>query len=246
MPYTSAAAAVDRLSEPTRPWRGSLTNSSQAAATRGRRPRPSEPMHQHDPPPVVRPLVGQIGIGGRAVHPGLALLRGRQPVREIAHARHREVLDRARRRLANRRRDLGGAPLGHHDSAAPGELGHAAYGAEVVRILDLVESDHERVVGLEQGIRVGVADRPRPRRRCPGGRARPRAPPPRARPRSAPRPRRARPRARLALWRTRAARGAGRAVPPGPGCARRRSRAAGGHDSGTSFAPSGVSRISHP
>src|SRR5215211_1387268 len=43
IPYTSAAAAAETFSDPTRPRCGSAISASQAAATRGRSPRPSDP-----------------------------------------------------------------------------------------------------------------------------------------------------------------------------------------------------------
>src|SRR6516165_10079133 len=48
--YTSTAAAADTPRDPTRPRNGSETSRSQLEATRGRRPRPSEPSTSTTPP----------------------------------------------------------------------------------------------------------------------------------------------------------------------------------------------------
>ena len=157
------------------------------------------------------------------------------------------MLDRARRGAAHRRGDLGRAALGKHDSGATAHLGHPAHGPQVVRILHLVEAENERVVGLEQPVRVGV-------RICLDlradslvvGRAAALLDLVGAR-RSAPRPRRARPHGPRAPWRTPAAPGACRGAPPARDCGRRRSRASRRpHSFGTSWAPPGVSRTSQP
>ena len=55
-----------------------------------------------------------------------------------------EVLDGARRGLAGDGGDRGRAALGDHDPGRAGELGRAADGAEVARVLHLVERDQQR------------------------------------------------------------------------------------------------------
>src|SRR5215211_7219988 len=105
---------------------------------------------------VVRAVVGHLGVGLGPVDPGLALLRRSEPIREVAHTSYPQVLDRPGRGLAHRRCDFGGASLREHHATAPGALGHPAGGAEVVRILDLVQGDDEGVLGLEQGVRLRV------------------------------------------------------------------------------------------
>ena len=134
-----------------------------------------------------------------------------------------QVLHRARRRAAHRRRHLRRAPLGQHDPGAARALGHARHRPEVLRVLHLVEREHQRVVGVEQGIGVRVRIRadlgaqplvvgraaalaraPARRSRLHAARAIPRAPPARSR--------------------TRAGRAACRGAPRAPRCGRRRSR----------------------
>ena len=56
-----------------------------------------------------------------------------------------QVLDGAGRGLADRGRHLGGAALGDHDAGRAGALGGAADRAEVLRVLDLVERDDQRL-----------------------------------------------------------------------------------------------------
>src|SRR5215211_5056665 len=112
--------------------------------------------HEHHTAAVVRAVVGHLGVGLGPVDPGLALLRRSEPIREVAHTSYPQVLDRPGRGLAHRRCDFGGASLREHHATAPGALGHPAGGAEVVRILDLVQGDDEGVLGLEQGVRLRV------------------------------------------------------------------------------------------
>ena len=78
---------------------------------------------------------------------------------EVHHHSHRQVLDGACRRLADRRGDAGGVPLEDDDAAGAGPLGAAADGAEVVRVGDLVEADDERPLAPCDLVRVRIAIR---------------------------------------------------------------------------------------
>ena len=159
IPYTSAAAAVETLSEPTFPRIGS--DDELVAGLRHARAQPASlrAEHQHHPPAVVGAVVGHARVGGGAVDPGLAPLGLRRASRPgCARARSRrcstapaEALQTAGVTSAERR-------SGSTTPAQPGRLGHAADRAEVVRVLHLVEAQHERVVGLQQrvGVRVRV------------------------------------------------------------------------------------------
>jgi hypothetical protein len=60
------------------------------------------------------------------------------------------VLDGAGRGLAHRRRHLGGAALGDHHARRAGALGRAADRPEVLRVLDLVERDQQRLHTRQQ------------------------------------------------------------------------------------------------
>ena len=118
------------------------------------------------PPPRSRggrraPARAAVALGARAVAPAARLARVAQEVREVAHARDRQVLDGARRGLADGRRDLRGAALGDHDAGRAGALGGAADRAEVLRVLDLVERDEQRVgpARAARRRRVGVGAR---------------------------------------------------------------------------------------
>ena len=232
------------LSDPTRPNWGSSTSWSHAETTRGRRPfpstraparrGPSSRARRRRPPPGRPPR--------RRSRPPPAS-RVSEPVGQVADPGHRKVLDGAGRRLGGRGCDLGGAALGDHDPRRSRRLGNAAHGAQVVRVLHLVECDDQRLLVREQPgrVRVGVAvglgadalvvgdcrhaPRSRPRRRCAARLPRPASPRTSARP---PWPTRAGPRA------------GGRAAPRAPGCGRR------GSPARTSRAPSGVSRTSQP
>ena len=79
-----------------------------------------------------------------------------------------QVLDRAGRRLADRRRDLGRAALRQDDAGRARALGGAADRAEVLRVLDLVERDQQRVGPRRAARRRRRTGSGRPRRRCPG------------------------------------------------------------------------------
>ncbi len=129
------------------------------------------------------------GVGVGAPDPVAGLLRLGQPIGQIADAGDLEVLDGARRGLADDGGDFGRAAFGDDDAGGAGELGRAADGAEVARVLDLVEGDQQRVF-LRAGPRCRRRrDRGRLRRRRPGGRgSRRAAPAPRARSRARARP----------------------------------------------------------
>ena len=77
-------------------------------ATRGRRPLALGAEDEHAPARGSRAQVGHGALGGgRAVAPAAGVLGGGEEVGDVAHAGDRQVLDGARRRLADRRRDLG-------------------------------------------------------------------------------------------------------------------------------------------
>ena len=84
-----------------------------------------------------------------------------------------DVLDRARRRLADRGRDLGAAPLGDDHRGRPGGLRRPADRAEVLRVGDLVERDEQRVSVASSSVGVRVRIRVDERARRPGGRRTP-------------------------------------------------------------------------
>ena len=75
-----------------------------------------------------------------------------------------QVLDGAGGCPADRRRDLDGAALRDHDPGRARAFGAAADGAEVLRVLDLVQRHDQRLLGVEQaagvgvGVRLGLAD----------------------------------------------------------------------------------------
>jgi hypothetical protein len=112
--------------------------------------------NDHDPTAVVRPVVGKPGIGYGAVYPGVAPLCVGQPVGQVTDAGHGQVLHRSRGGLAHGRSHVRRAALREHHARATRRLGHAADGAQVVRVLDLVQAEHESIVGREQGIGLHV------------------------------------------------------------------------------------------
>ena len=85
-------------------------------------------------------------------------MRSAIEVGHVADASDGQVLDRARRRLADGGGDPARPALADHDAGGAGGLGAPADRAEVARVLDLVERDDERVLGLEQrlGVRVRI------------------------------------------------------------------------------------------
>ena len=82
--------------------------------------------HHHDPARVVRLVVVGGRSGGGPVDPRAGVLGLLQEVGEVLDPRDRQVLDRARRRLADRGRDLGAATLGNDDPGRPRRLRGAA------------------------------------------------------------------------------------------------------------------------
>src|SRR3954453_6796663 len=105
---------------------------------------------------VIGLVVERRCIGGGAVDPGLDSLRLVEKVRDVADLRDRQMLDRTGRGLAGHRRDLRAAALGYDEAACAGAFRDAGNGAEVARILDLVEHHDKRVVRFQQGLGAGV------------------------------------------------------------------------------------------
>ena len=68
------------------------------------------------------------------------------------------MLDGAGRRLARGRRHRRGAPLRDHHAGGSGNLGCAADGSEVVRVLNLIQGDDQAlaVVPVEQRVRIRI------------------------------------------------------------------------------------------
>jgi hypothetical protein len=108
------------------PWPSAPSTSTTHPSSRADRSRP----HVVDRG-AVAPAAGALGRG--------------EEVGEISRARDPQVLDRASRGATDRGRDLGGATLADDDAADAHALGRAAERAEVLRILDLVEREHEAV-----------------------------------------------------------------------------------------------------
>ncbi len=181
--YRIAAAAALTPSDSMRPCSGSAISSSQAPATRGRSPLALAAEHEHDARagvvgrvvgdrPVLLARAGAAGAtGARPVAPAPGRARIGEEVGDVAHARDAQVLDGSGGRLADRRRDLGGAALGDHHAAGAGALGGAADRAEVLWVLDLVERDDQRLRAREQLGRARRRDTGPPRRRRPGARS---------------------------------------------------------------------------
>ena len=116
--YRSAAAAALTPSDSILPSNGSVISWSHALLTRGRRPAPSLPSTRTTPSRDSRHVVGhrfiRAGADARAVAPASGLAGIRQEVREVAHAHHRQELDRSGRGLAHRRGHFGGPPFRDH------------------------------------------------------------------------------------------------------------------------------------
>ena len=126
--------------------------------------------HQDDPAAVVRGPVRGLRAGRGAVAPALRRLGVGEEVGEVADLGDREVLDRARGGLADRRRDLGGAPLGagsRRSRPRPRRCGRPRRGSAG-------RSPRRARPGRARGARAARRRRrsgtPRPPRRRPGGR----------------------------------------------------------------------------
>ena len=174
IPYSrAAAAALDVQRADAARAAAARRAASQAPATRGRRPFPSAPEHQDDA--AARSRARCRGPRARRPprrrHQQPAALAVAQEVGEVAHARDRQVLDRARPTpctppgvtSAERR-------SADHDARRARALGRAADRAEVLRVLDLVERDDQRRRARASSSPRRRRGRARPRRRRPGGR----------------------------------------------------------------------------
>ena len=238
-----------RPATPTAPSRGSAISSSHAFATRGRRPLPLAAEHQHHPGAAV---VGRV-VGHRAssdwrpVAPAARAAGVREEVGDVAHPRHRQMLDGARPRPCTPRAVTSAARRsGITTPGGAGALRGAADRPQVLRVLHLVERHQQRVGAARAAPRPRRMDTRRPPRRPPGGpssHSDARSPAPEAlRTSHARQPRLARGARRRPDLSHARARGA-RAAPLARGCDRRGSRLGG---SGISSGPSGPSRISQP
>ncbi len=160
-PETRPGALADRLEEQRRGGRGDVERVELAGS--GRRDEAVAGVGDPRPDPLALAAededggAAQVDLPGRrlglrvgAPDPEAGLLRLRQPVGEVADAGDVEVLDGAGRGLAGGGGDLGGAPFGDDDAGGAGELGRAADGAEVARVLDLVEGDDQRALAAQQ------------------------------------------------------------------------------------------------
>src|ERR1700727_442516 len=84
-------------------------------------------------------------ITARAVAPAACTARVSEEISDVAYTRDTQMLDGAGRRLTGRRRDLGCTALGNDDAGGADALGRAADRAKVLRVLDLVEHDDQRL-----------------------------------------------------------------------------------------------------
>ncbi len=98
-----------------------------------------------------------LGVGPPDPEPGRLGLG--EPVGEVAHVGDLEMLDSAGGGLAGGGGDGGRAPLRHHHPGRPRELGRAADGTEVARVLHLVERDQQRVFPAQQPPRIPIGIR---------------------------------------------------------------------------------------
>src|SRR5919106_2531678 len=100
----------------------------------------------------------RVRVAGGRPPPEVRSLDLLQVAREVDDDSDGEVLDRARRRLADRRRDAPGVVLGDDDAGGARALGAPADGAEVVRVGHLVEAGEQRTFarGELEGVRVAV------------------------------------------------------------------------------------------
>ena len=133
--------------------------SSHVRRTPGRRPLPSAP--KTSAAPVVRSADhdGRLGVARRGPRPERRPLDLLQVAPEVDDDRNRNVLDRSGRGLGDRCRHTGRVPLGDDDPVRARTFGATDDRAQVVRVGDLVEADHERPLALDQRVRVGVAVR---------------------------------------------------------------------------------------
>ena len=215
MSRRQGAGAKSRTAGRSR-WRATLSDSiapahrqrDQVVARRGdarTQPATLRAEHQDHPAAPVHRAVRGPRAGRGAVAPAARRLRDGEEVGEVADARDRQVLDRARRRLADGRRHLGRAPLGRSRPVAPV---HSALRPTAPRFCGSVTSSSATITGS------GAREQRRRRRRSgtpPRRRTRPDGRPSRRAARSPPRSPASRPgtRAPRPAWPTPAAPAAG-------------------------------------
>ena len=146
------------------------TRSARAAAARparrrprpraGRRPLPLRAEHEHDAAAVVDRVVGVVARPRRRRSTtARAALASAQEIGQVADPGDRQMLDGARRGLADRRRDLGRAALGQHEPAAPA---HSAVRQIAPRFCGSCTWSSATISGAgarQQLVGVGVAER---------------------------------------------------------------------------------------
>ena len=98
------------------------------------------------------------GVLGGASDPEALVLEAAHRLHEVRHLRHGDMRDGAGRALVRGRLHVRAALVGDHDAARAHRFGAARHGAEVARVRDVVEDDHERAAVVLRGRRYGRVD----------------------------------------------------------------------------------------
>ena len=142
--YRHTPLATETLRLSTAPSIGRWTSSSQVLAVSWRRPEPSAPNTSASGPRQVERVDRARRVFGRADDADVALLQLAERAREVGDHEVRHRLGGAARHLGDRRVDADRMVLRRDHGMRAGAVGDAQAGAEVVRIGDAVEHQHQR------------------------------------------------------------------------------------------------------
>ena len=137
------AAAFETLSDLIGPGMSSRTISSQSSRVRWRSPLPSAPSTRARGPDVGARPERRRGLGIEAEHLEAAPLERLDGVAEIADLDQRHQIERAGRRLGHHPGLAGRVARGGDHRVGPEGAGGAQDRADIVRVGDLVEDDHQ-------------------------------------------------------------------------------------------------------
>ena len=133
-------------------------------------PRALRAEHDHDAAAASRRPCRRVGAPAcGAVHPGARLLGLAEVVGEVAHPGHRQVLDGARRTRGTPPASPPRRGARARTTRSPRRTRRCGRRPQVLRVLDLVQRHHQRVLGLQQPPRRRRTGTAPPRTPGPGG-----------------------------------------------------------------------------
>ena len=157
--YRQTPLATETLRLSTAPFIGRWTSSSQVRAVSWRRPLPSAPKTSATGPARSSVVDRARRVLGGADDADVALLQLAERPRQVGDHEVRHRLGGAARDLGDGRVDADGVVLRRDHGMRAGAVGDAQAGAEVVRVGDAVEDEHQRRLAARLGRLERVVER---------------------------------------------------------------------------------------